>query len=127
MANQNAQPTAPQADQAQGAIAPANDANAPAENILEDVCVIEGEKVESTEMLARPPLGETREVTLENGHNYIFGFDKSEATSFVEENGTLTITFECGGKLVLRNYGAASTGEDASTFAFSDVIPQGEL
>ncbi len=123
MANSNVQPTTPAAE---GAIQ-ATDANAPTQNILDDVCVIEGEKVESTEMLARPPLGETREVALENGHNYIFGFDKSEATSFIEENGTLTITFECGGKLVLRNYNTATAGDDVSTFAFSDVIPQGEL
>src|SRR5688572_29673250 len=109
MANQNAAQTTPAS---QGAIA-ATDANAPAQNILEDVCVIEGEKAENTHMIERPPLGETREVTLENGENYIFGFAKGDADSMVEENGTLTITFDCGGKLVLKNYSQVVTGDDA--------------
>jgi T1SS-143 domain-containing protein len=123
MANQNAQPTSPAPQPA----LKATDANAPAQNILEDVCEIENKEVQSTSMIERPPIGETREVTLEQGRNYIFGFDKSAADSFVVENGTLTITFDCGGKLVLNNYVAATSGDDAATFAFSDVVPQGEL
>ncbi len=124
MANQNAQPATPSAQPAlQG-----TEAAPPAQNILEDVCEIEGQKVESTTMIERPPLGETREVSLQEGQNYIFGFAKADADSFiVDQDGTLTITFECGGSLILKNYSAVTSGDETSTFAFSDIIPQGEL
>ena len=124
MANENAQPATPSAQPAlQG-----TESAPPAQNILEDVCEIEGQKVESTTMIERPPLGETREVDLQEGQNYIFGFAKADADTFiVDQDGTLTVTFECGGSLILKNYSAVTTGDEASTFAFSDIIPQGEL
>jgi T1SS-143 domain-containing protein len=124
MANQNAQPAIPSS---QPTTVSGPEAAAPAQNILDDVCVIEGQKAENTHMLERPPLGETREVELQQGQNYIFGFAKDDTASFVEENGTLTITFDCGGKLVLENYSKVITGDNVSTFAFSDVMPQNEL
>ncbi|MGB4107428.1 MAG: DUF5801 repeats-in-toxin domain-containing protein [Alphaproteobacteria bacterium] len=124
MANENAQPATPSAQPAlQG-----TEAATPAQNILDDVCEIEGQKVESTTMIERPPLGETREVTLQEGQNYIFGFEKAAADSFiVDQDGTLTVTFDCGGSLILKNYSAVTSGDNAATFAFSDVVPQGEL
>jgi T1SS-143 domain-containing protein len=124
MANENAQPATPSAQPAlQG-----TESAPPAQNILEDVCEIEGQKVESTTMIERPPLGETREVDLQEGQNYIFGFAKADADTFiVDQDGTLTVTFECGGSLILKNYSAVTSGDEASTFAFSDIIPQGEL
>lgn len=124
MANENAQPAIPSAQPAlQG-----TEAAPPTQNVLEDVCEIEGQKVESTTMIERPPLGETREIALQEGQNYIFGFAKADADSFiVDQDGTLTVTFDCGGSLILKNYSAVTSGDEAATFAFSDIIPQGEL
>ncbi|MGB4057151.1 MAG: DUF5801 repeats-in-toxin domain-containing protein, partial [Alphaproteobacteria bacterium] len=109
------------------AVTPANDAKAPAQNLLDDVCVLEGEKVDNTHILERPPLGESREVALEGGQNYIFGFAKNEAVSFRQEGDDLTVGFNCGGTLVLKNYAKVIGGSKVSTFAFGDLIPQGEL
>lgn len=91
-----------------------------------DVCVVEQQTVDSTVVLDRP-VGVTKEITIESGKTYLFGFDKSEATSFVQDGDDLIVTFNCGGVLILHHYASSVSDSNPATFAFSDIIPQGEL
>lgn len=101
----------------------------PAQNILqgaEDVCVVE-DKSDNPVLLERPEPETTKEVALQPGQDYIFAFDKAEATSFVQDGSDLKITFDCGAVLILKNYTASVGSADPATFAFSDAIPTGAL
>jgi T1SS-143 domain-containing protein len=101
----------------------------PPQNILQgptDVCVVE-DKSDNPVLLERPEPETTKEVTLHPGQDYIFAFDKAEATSFVQDGNDLKITFDCGATLILKNYVSAVGGSEPATFAFSDAIPTGAL
>src|SRR5262245_34723435 len=105
-ANQNTQAQAtPQQDP---------NAKAPADGTLQDVCVVEEQNSDGTILIERP-VGETKEITLEPGKNYVFGFEQDTPLSFVQNGDTLTITFDCGGVLILKNYSGSISGSDPST------------
>ncbi len=63
-------------------------------------------------LVGQPPAGQTAEIELAPGHKYNFAFDDAAKESVTQENGALIITFQDGGKLVLKNFSDALDASD---------------
>jgi large repetitive protein len=57
-----------------------------------------------------PDQNTVREITLEQGQTYHFAFDLTQTQSAEEKDGTLIVSFDNGGKLIITNYTAAISG-----------------
>ncbi len=85
--------------------------------------------VQNAEVLVgQPAAGETVEITLEAGQKYNFSFNDSAKESVVREAGALIITFDDGGKLVLKNFSDAMDASDPVQVSVGgDIITLGEF
>ena len=63
-------------------------------------------------LVGQPPAGQTTEIELAPGHKYNFAFDDAAKESVTQEGGALIITFQDGGKLVLKNFSDALDASD---------------
>ncbi|MFN3826456.1 MAG: type I secretion C-terminal target domain-containing protein [Micavibrio sp.] len=79
-------------------------------------------------LVGQPPAGEVVEISLEQGQKYNFSFNPESKESVSQENGALIITFDDGGKLVLKNFADALDAlEPVQVIVDGDVISLGEF
>lgn len=79
-------------------------------------------------LVGQPEAGQTVEITLEAGQKYNFSFNDNAKESVVREAGALIITFDDGGKLVLRNFSDAMDASDPVQVSVGgDIITLGEF
>ncbi len=99
--------------------------------IVEDVCDLggkdAGEGILAPVVLERPEGGDNYEVFLQPGAKYFFDFEKGDAQSFVQNDGSLTISFADGGQITLHNFGDVTTAEMPAELAFADDLNVDEL
>jgi T1SS-143 domain-containing protein len=93
---------------------------------LSDVCVIEEAEAGNRVLIARP-VNETQTVQIEPGKEYIFGFSKTDPVSWVQNGDDVTVSFSCGGILILKDYAKAMSSADSAQFAFSAIVGEGVL
>ncbi|QQG36285.1 MAG: VWA domain-containing protein [Micavibrio aeruginosavorus] len=74
-------------------------------------------------LVGQPAAGETVEITLEAGQKYNFSFNANAKEAVEQKSGALIITFDDGGKLVLKNFSDALDAEEpVQVFVAGDVI-----
>lgn len=80
-------------------------------------------------LVGQPPAGQTVEIELAPGQKYNFAFDDAAKESVTQEAGALIITFQDGGKLVLKNFSEALGAADPIqvSVAGGDVISLSEF
>ena len=84
---------------------PAANANASSANLTQgqDICAVDNKSINAPVLIERP-LNETKTIDVQPGHDYLFGFTKADVTSVTQSGDTVTMKFDCGGVLILKNY-----------------------
>ena len=79
-------------------------------------------------LVGQPAAGQTVEIELEAGQKYNFSFNETAKESVTQEAGALIISFDDGGKLVLKNFSDALDAADPVQISVGgDVISLGEF
>ena len=79
-------------------------------------------------LVGQPAPGEEVVLTLESGQKYNFSFNNGAKENVEQANGALIITFDDGGKLVLKNFSEALDAAEPIQIAVEgDVISLGEF
>ena len=89
-------------------------------------CVLEVDDIASAlgvpASIERPAAGESVEVGIDPGTNYLFDFAEADVTSIVETCGNLVMTFSDGAQLTLVNFSDSMSAEFPSLLAFAGEL-----
>ncbi len=102
-------------------------ADSHSEIILQDGTVYDAQALYSDLSGALPPVafqipgeGQSLVYDLEAGHKYTFPFDPQATAGVVEEDGSLIISFDNDGRLILQNFQEAMDAEDPAEMMHGD-------
>ncbi len=89
-------------------------------------CVLEVDDIADTlnapVSIDRPTPGQSSEVSLKPGTNYLFDFAESDVSSLVESCGNLVMSFQDGATLTLANFSETISADIPSMLAFTGEL-----